>query len=177
MAEGGGEDVTPSARESIEKATLTNPSLSTGRVGVTDTNPNCIFCKISCKDSPAEILFEDSDYVCFVDRKPCSTHHYLVVPRQHIQDARSLTSSHVPMLERMAAIGRQVLEQRGGSFEEARLGFHWPPIIFVKHLHLHVISPEGNMGWLNRNVIFRKDSLVFTSPAYTINYLKSKPPQ
>lgn len=75
----------------------------------------------------------------------------------------------------MAEIGRLVLEDRGGNFEEARLGFHWPPFIFVKHLHLHVISPVSGMSWINRNVVFRKDSYVFSSPAYMVNYLKTRP--
>lgn len=144
------------------------PSMST------DISPNCVFCKICSRESQAEIVYQDPDYVCFVDRKPASTHHYLVVPRRHLQDPRVLTSNHIPLVERMAEIGRQVLEERGGSKEEARLGFHWPPFILVKHLHLHVISPESEMGWLNRTVIFRKDSYFFSSPNSMINYLKDK---
>ena len=138
------------------------------------TDPNCIFCKICSKEAPAEIVYEDPDYVCFVDRKPASTHHYLVTPRRHIQDSRSLTASHIPMVERMAEIGRQMLEERGESVDKARFGFHWPPFVLVKHLHLHVISPESGMGWLNRTVIFRKDSYFFNSPNSMINYIKSK---
>jgi hypothetical protein len=79
------------------------------------------------------------------------------------------------MVERMAEIGKQVLEERGGTLDEARMGFHWPPFIFVKHLHLHIISPESAMGWINKNIVFRKDSYVFSSPAYMVNYLKTKP--
>lgn len=150
------------------------PPSHSAQAAVTDVNPSCVFCKICSKKAPAEVVYEDSEYVCFVDRKPASTHHYLVVPRTHIEDSRELTSSHTAMVERMAAIGQQVLEERGGRVEEARLGFHWPPFVFVKHLHLHVVSPESGMGWLNRTVIFRKESYFFTSPTYLINYLKSK---
>ena len=160
--------------EEIQQASSTSPSLSTKISSTEATDPECIFCKICCKESPADVVYEDSDYVCFVDRTPCSTHHYLVVPRQHIQSPGVLSSSHTPMVERMADIGKQVLEERGGNLEEARMGFHWPPFIFVKHLHLHVISPERAMGWINRNIVFRKDSYVFSSPTYMMNYLKKK---
>ena len=156
--------------DSTQQASPSDPSPSTK-----DNNPNCIFCKICCKEAQAEVVYEDSDYVCFVDRKPVSKHHYLVVPRQHIQDSRALNSSHTPLVERMTEIGYKVLGERGGNVEDARLGFHWPPFIFVRHLHLHVISPEGDMGWVNRNIVFRKDSYVFSSPAYLLNYLKTKP--
>lgn len=161
-------------KEEIRQVSAASPSLST-EIGPKDyTDPNCIFCKICCKESPAEIVYEDSDYVCFVDRKPCSTHHYLVVPRQHIQGPGVLCSSHTPMVEHMADIGKQVLQERGGTPEEARIGFHWPPFLLVKHLHLHVISPENSMGWINRNIVFRKDSFVFSSPTYMVDYLKKK---
>ncbi len=157
------------AREGEIDATPGSGSNAEASVTVT---PNCVFCSICSKESKAEILYEDTDYVCFVDRKPASKHHYLVVPRKHIPDPRSLTSDHVSLVERMAEIGRQVLEKQGGSFEMARLGFHWPPFIFVKHLHLHIISPESEMNWLNRNIIFRKDSYFFSSPDYMLNYIK-----
>lgn len=136
---------------------------------------HCIFCKICSKEARAEILYEDSDFVCFVDRKPVSTHHYLVVPRQHLVGAGQLTSTHVSLVQKMADIGKQVLAEHGGKADEARLGFHWPPFIMVKHLHMHIISPVSEMSWLNRTVVFRKDSYVFSSPDYLINYIKAKP--
>ena len=57
----------------------------------TSTQPavaNCTFCRIIAKQLPSKIVYEDSDYVCFIDRSPVSTHHFLIVPRQHIRDAR-----------------------------------------------------------------------------------------
>lgn len=166
--------MTPSQQVGENPQGQHSSTISPPPLGNPHINPSCIFCKICSRDSPAEIVYEDSEYVCFVDKKPVSTHHYLVVPRQHIQDSRVLTESHTPLVERMAEIGKQVLEERGGSLEEARLGFHWPPFIFVKHLHLHIISPESEMGWLNRKVVFRKDSYVFSSPTYMVDYLKTK---
>ena len=137
-------------------------------------NPSCVFCKICSKQAPANIVYEDSDYVCFVDRSPASTHHYLVVPRAHVRDPRDLTAADIPVVERMAEIGQQVLEERGGNMETARFGFHWPPFILVRHLHLHIIGPESEMKWLNRTLIFRKDSYFFTAPSSTINYIRNK---
>lgn len=136
--------------------------------------PDCVFCRIASKKTPTELLYEDGDYVCFVDRKPASTHHYLVIPRHHIRDPHSLTPEHVPLVEKMAEIGMQVLRERGGNTEEARIGFHWPPFVFVKHLHLHIVGPESNMGWLSRTIVFRKDSFAFYSPTRMIEYIRNK---
>ena len=77
------------------------------------------------------------------------------------------------MVERMAEIGKQVLVDQGGSVEEARMGFHWPPFILVKHLHLHVVSPESSMGWFSRNILFRVDSFGFVSHRWMIDHLRT----
>ena len=52
------------------------------------TDPRCPFCRIIAKELSSNIIYEDSDYVCFVDRSPVTTHHYLVAPREHIRDAQ-----------------------------------------------------------------------------------------
>lgn len=42
------------------------------------------------------------------------------------------------------------------------LGFHWPPFHMVSHLHLHVIAPADQMGFIARNM-FRPNSMWFVS--------------
>ncbi len=136
--------------------------------------PRCIFCRIVSKEQPAQILYEDSHYVCFWDHQPAGTHHYLVVPKTHaIRDPKALTAEHVPIVERMVEIGKQVLTGLGGSLEAARIGFHWPPVVWVKHLHLHVISPEGSMSWFNRKIMYRVDSFSFVTHTWMVEHLKS----
>ncbi len=137
------------------------------------TGSNCVFCRI-CSQGKQELLYEDSEFVCFADRKPVSTHHFLVVPRKHITGAGQLTSSDQSMVERMAQIGKQVLSDSGGDIEHSVLGFHWPPLVTVKHLHMHVISPVNQMKWIHRAFIFKKNSYFFSSPEYMVDYLKSK---
>lgn len=51
----------------------------------------CVFCRIAAKDESAKVVYEDSDYVCFRDRSPAATHHYLLIPRTHIRSARTLS--------------------------------------------------------------------------------------
>ena len=40
---------------------------------------NCVFCKITSKQSPAEILMESDSVVVFKDIYPSAPVHYLVV--------------------------------------------------------------------------------------------------
>ena len=47
----------------------------------------CVFCRIVAKQEPAAIVYEDEDYLCFRDKSPAATHHYLLVPKTHIRCA------------------------------------------------------------------------------------------
>ncbi len=44
---------------------------------------NCIFCKIAKKEIPAEIVFENDDFLAFLDIRPQSPGHTQVIPKQH----------------------------------------------------------------------------------------------
>jgi hypothetical protein len=50
-----------------------------------------------------------------------------------------LTSKHVPLVTAMIENGKASLKELGYDPSKARIGFHRPPFISVKHLHMHVI--------------------------------------
>ena len=44
---------------------------------------DCIFCKIINKEIPANIVYEDSDFLAFLDINPQSPGHTQVIPKKH----------------------------------------------------------------------------------------------
>lgn len=44
---------------------------------------DCIFCKIVNKEIPAHIVYEDNNFMAFLDINPLSPGHTLVVPKDH----------------------------------------------------------------------------------------------
>ncbi|MEI6396505.1 MAG: HIT domain-containing protein [Candidatus Taylorbacteria bacterium] len=44
---------------------------------------DCIFCKIIRKEIPANIVYEDDDFLAFLDIHPQSPGHALVIPKVH----------------------------------------------------------------------------------------------
>jgi histidine triad (HIT) family protein len=46
-------------------------------------HPNCIFCKIVAKELSAHIVYEDADFLAFLDIRPQSPGHTLVIPKMH----------------------------------------------------------------------------------------------
>lgn len=43
----------------------------------------CIFCKIVNKEIPAHVVYEDETFLAFLDIRPLSPGHTLIVPKTH----------------------------------------------------------------------------------------------
>jgi histidine triad (HIT) family protein len=43
----------------------------------------CVFCKIVMREAPSHVVYEDEDYIAFLDRFPMSKGHTLVCPKKH----------------------------------------------------------------------------------------------
>lgn len=44
---------------------------------------NCIFCKIVNREIAAEVVYEDKDFIAFLDIHPQSPGHTQVIPKKH----------------------------------------------------------------------------------------------
>ncbi|MFA6295718.1 MAG: HIT domain-containing protein [Candidatus Paceibacterota bacterium] len=44
---------------------------------------NCIFCKIISKEIPAHIIYEDDNFLAFLDIHPQSPGHTQIIPKKH----------------------------------------------------------------------------------------------
>lgn len=44
---------------------------------------DCIFCKIVAREIPSEVIWEDSNFVAFLDINPVSKGHTLIIPKKH----------------------------------------------------------------------------------------------
>ena len=111
---------------------------------------NCVFCNYP---TPERILYQDESFIAFNDISPAANKHILIVPRDHIESVFDLNQTHIEMLTSMKRIGQQLVGQDG------KFGFHVPPFISVRHLHLHcfqlpfknwvkrLVYPKGNSKW------------------------------
>ncbi|KFP59680.1 Histidine triad nucleotide-binding protein 3, partial [Cariama cristata] len=91
------------------------------------------------------------DLVCFRDIKPSAPHHYLVVPVEHMGNCKTLKTEHIPVVRRMMEAGKAVLQRNNFTdLNDVRMGFHWPPFCSISHLHLHILAPASQLGFLSR---------------------------
>ncbi|KAF5303681.1 hypothetical protein FQR65_LT00825 [Abscondita terminalis] len=137
---------------------------------------NCVFCNIVSGKQPTDFVYEDEEIIVFNDIRPAAKFHYLAIPKKHIQDVNSLTIEDIPFLERLIAIGKNVLKEAGCSIDDARIGFHVPPFNSIAHLHLHFIAPVSDLSFWSR-IAFRPNTWWFATAEAILENLKSKQAQ
>mmetsp|Transcript_55260 Transcript_55260/g.130495 ORF Transcript_55260/g.130495 Transcript_55260/m.130495 type:complete len:101 (+) Transcript_55260:191-493(+) len=69
-----------------------------------------------------------------------------VLSREHIESIDKLEAKHLVLLEHMAKVGKDAL-RRDAPGHEARFGFHVPPFISVRHLHMHCLALPFQPFW------------------------------
>ncbi|XP_043938197.1 histidine triad nucleotide-binding protein 3-like [Protopterus annectens] len=131
---------------------------------------DCLFCRIISGEEKTELLYTGEEFVCFKDVKSGVPHHYLVVPRVHMENCKTLKQEHIPIVRRMMEVGRLVLQQNMVTdLDDISLGFHWPPFCSVPHLHLHALAPASQLGPQSR---YRTNSFWFITADQLIERLK-----
>ena len=105
-----------------------------------DDSASCVFCRITRRELPATILYEDDLVVAFRDMAPKAPTHFLVVPRQHLPGLSHSRTGDEPLLGHLwvtvARLAREldIESYRTVTNDGAEAGQS------VFHLHVHVLA-------------------------------------
>jgi histidine triad (HIT) family protein len=102
----------------------------------------CIFCRIVAGEIPADIVYQDEDFLAFRDIMPKAPTHVLIIPKTHVTSAAELTDGQAKLAGRLIIIAKNLAEKEGIAKKGYRLvincGSEGGQI--VPHLHLHLIG-------------------------------------
>ena len=102
---------------------------------------SCVFCDIVAGHAPASILFQDERTIAFLDHRPVTPGHMLVVPRRHAAFLADLDPEDGAQLFRVGLRGAAAL--RASSLRCEGVNFHLADGEVagqeVFHVHLHVL--------------------------------------
>jgi diadenosine tetraphosphate (Ap4A) HIT family hydrolase len=102
---------------------------------------SCVFCDIVAGHAPASIVFQDERTITFLDHRPVTPGHMLVVPRRHASFLADLDPEDGAQLFRVGMRGAAAL--RASSLRCEGVNFHLADGEVagqeVFHVHLHVL--------------------------------------
>jgi histidine triad (HIT) family protein len=103
---------------------------------------NCIFCKISKKEAPADILYEDSSVIVFKDITPKAPIHLLIVPKKHIVSINHIEVEDKEIVGNLFIVAKKIAKENGIDKKGYRLIFNVGRDAgqMVDHLHLHLLA-------------------------------------
>jgi len=69
---------------------------------------DCIFCKIAKGEIPSYKIYEDKDIFAFLDIKPFSQGHCLVIPKQHFENIFDINEN---TLKKVVVVAKKISEK------------------------------------------------------------------
>jgi histidine triad (HIT) family protein len=110
----------------------------------------CLFCKMASGAMQVEKLHDDDLVFAIRDINPRAPVHLLIIPKQHIGDARAVDEAHGAALARMAGVAARLARSEGVAESGYRLAFNVGDDagMTIHHLHMHLVGgrrlgPEG----------------------------------
>lgn len=107
---------------------------------MSDTDPDCLFCKIVSGELPSERVAEDEHTVTFMDINPATRGHALVVPRRHAKDLLEIDpddlAATMAAAQRQARNAAQRFDADGVNLINSCGAAAWQTVF---HFHVHVI--------------------------------------
>ncbi len=121
----------------MEEASASPDLAGSGRYGPAD----CVFCAIVAGSAPASIVYDDADLLAFMDTRPVTPGHLLIVPKRHAPFLADLDEATRARMFTVAMRLARAVRASGLRCEGINLFLADGEAAFqeVFHTHLHVI--------------------------------------
>ena len=115
---------------------------------------DCIFCRIVAGEIPSKEVASTERTYAFRDIQPAAPVHVLVIPKEHVVSADTVTPEHADLLAEMMTTAQDVARGEGLTERGYRLVFNVGEDAqnSVAHLHMHLVGgrrmewPPGGSG-------------------------------
>jgi len=108
---------------------------------------DCIFCKIGRKELPADIFYQDRDFLVFKDIRPKAPIHFLLIPKKHIISVDHLKKEDEKLIGKLFLLAKKTAQKLWIDKSGYKLVFNVGKGggQLIDHLHLHLLA-----GWKNK---------------------------
>ena len=106
----------------------------------------CVFCQIVANEKSAQKIWEDKDFVAFLDIKPVNPGHTLLIPKKHFEYLFELEE---PLYSRIFKRAKKLAKPLRTAMQSQRIGVLVEGF-GVAHLHIHLIPINKGDGFGTR---------------------------
>ncbi len=108
---------------------------------------DCIFCKIVKGEIPSSKVYEDNDVFAFLDLRPSSRGHTLVVPKVHTADFLETSDMElIKTIVKVKKIAQGVMDGTGAAGFNLNVNTKPAAGQVIFHLHFHIIPRYEHDG-------------------------------
>ena len=111
-----------------------------------------IFKKIIDKEIPADIIYEDNDFLAFKDINPQAKVHVLVIPKKEIKSLNDISEEDIMLLGKLQLLISKLAKDLGIADNGYRVisNVNGDGGQEVYHIHYHILGGD-KIGLLNSN--------------------------
>jgi histidine triad (HIT) family protein len=102
----------------------------------------CLFCRMASGQLEVAKLHDDDLVFAIRDINPRAPVHLLIIPKEHIADARHITTEHADVVARMFMVATELGERESLGRRGYRLAFNVGEDagMTIPHLHMHLVG-------------------------------------
>ena len=115
----------------------------------------CIFCDILDGKRDGHVVYEDEEYIAFLDKYPIDDGHTLVIPKKHYERITDMDSNDVgEIFSIVPKIAKAVLSGAGADAFSLAQNNGKAAKQIIPHVHIHIIPRYNNKGtvWTKRQI-------------------------
>ena len=113
-----------------------------------DTDPKCLFCRITAGELPADRVYEDDEVLAFKDIHPQAPFHCLIIPKTHVATLNDFSPQHSSLLGHLLLTAKRIAAEHGLPGYRVAMNVNREGGQVVFHVHLHVLGGRPLKGAL-----------------------------
>jgi histidine triad (HIT) family protein len=96
---------------------------------------DCIFCKIVRGEIPSHKIYEDEEFIAFLDIHPVQRGHVLIIPKEHVDYVFDMNEE---LYHKMFELAKDLSRKLKHVTNAVKIGIVIEGLA-VRHVHLHLI--------------------------------------
>lgn len=120
-----------------------------------NTEKDCIFCMIIKGEIPCSRIYEDKEFLAFLDIKPINKGHTLVIPKAHCKNLLDFPKAEeTDLLEFIKKVASAVVKATNADGFNLGMNNGKAAGQVIHHAHFHIIPRFNNDGlhnWPNKD--------------------------